>query len=81
MRAAIKEQLEPKMMIADGFDDCIIGFAERCGQPNVLAYDANKIWKKLVKQGMTEDEAVEYFYFNISGAYVGEGTPVFIHKV
>lgn len=81
MRAAIKEQIEPGMMIAEGFDDCIFGFAERCGQPNVLAYDANKIWRKLVKQGMTEDEAVEYFYFNISGAYVGEGTPVFIHKV
>jgi hypothetical protein len=81
MRAAIKEQLEDHMMKADGFDDCIIGIAERCGSPNLVAYDAQKIFKKLVKQGMTEDEAVEYFYFNISGAYVGEGTPVFIHKL
>lgn len=69
------------MMITDGFDDCIVGLAERCGSSNVLAYDAKKIFKKLVKQGMTEDEAVEHFYFNISGAYVGEGTPVFIHKI
>jgi len=81
MRAAIQEHLEPDMMIADGFDDCIIGLAERCGSNNVLAYDAKKIFKKLVKQGMTEDEAVEHFYFNISGAYVGEGTPVFIHRI
>lgn len=81
MRAAIKEHLEPHMMKADGFDDCIIGLAERCGLENVLAYDAKKIFAKLVKQGMTEEEAVEYFYFNISGAYVGEGTPVFIHRL
>lgn len=81
MKASVKESLEPHMMTLDGFDDCILGIAERCGQPNLLAYDANKIWKKLVKQGMTEEEAVEYFYFNISGAYVGEGTPVFIHKL
>jgi hypothetical protein len=81
MREAIQEQLEPHMMIADGFDDCIIGLAERCGSNIVLAYDAKKIFKKLVKQGMTDDEAVEHFYFNISGAYVGEGTPVFIHKI
>jgi hypothetical protein len=81
MKAAIQERLEPHMMTLDGFDDCIIGLAERCGQDNLLAYDANKIFKKLVKQGMTEEEAVEYFYFNISGAYVGKGTPVFIHKL
>ena len=80
MRAELEEQLEPHMMTADGFEDCIIGIAERCGSPNLIAYDAKKIWKKLVKQGMTEEEAVEYFYFNISGAYVGEGTPIFIHK-
>lgn len=81
MKEAIKEQLEDHMMIADGYDDCIIGLAERCGSPNVLAYDARKIFKRLTKDGMTEEEAVEYFYFNISGAYVGEGTPVFIHRI
>lgn len=81
MKESIKEHLEDHMMVMDGYDDCIIGIAERCGQPNVLAYDTKKVFKKLVKQGMTEDEAIEFFYFNQAGAYVGEGTPIFIHRL
>lgn len=27
---------------------------------------------------MTEEEAVEYYYYNIVGSYVGEKTPIFI---
>jgi hypothetical protein len=30
------------------------------------------------RDGMTYDEAVEYFNFNVSDAYVGEKTPAFI---
>ena len=29
--------------------------------------------------GMTMDEAEEYFHFNVLGSYVGEYTPVFIY--
>ena len=29
---------------------------------------------------MTEEEAVEYFQFNVQGAYVGESTPIFIYS-
>jgi hypothetical protein len=34
-----------------------------------------------MKDGMEYDEALEYFDFNIAGAYVGEQTPIFIHKI
>lgn len=81
MKAAIEEQLEDHMMIMDGYDSCIAGIAMRFGYPNVLAYDYEKVIRKLVKQGMTEEEAVEWFEFNMIGAYVGEGTPIFIHKL
>lgn len=81
MKATIEEQLEDHMMVMDGYDDCILGIAERCGDPNVLAYDTAKIIKKLMKEGMSYDEAWEWFSFNQVGAYVGEGTPVFIHKL
>jgi hypothetical protein len=30
---------------------------------------------------MTMEEAMEYFEFNISSAYMGENTPIFITKV
>ena len=65
------------LLFADGFDEAIIGVAERIGMEPVVAYDTNKIIEILSRE-MTEDEAVEYFEFNILGAYMGERTPVFI---
>jgi hypothetical protein len=65
------------LLFADGFDEAIIGVAERIGMEPVVAYDTNKIIEILSRE-MTEDEAVEYFEFNILGAYVGERTPIFI---
>ena len=62
----------------DGFDKAIMGYAGRCGMNDVLLYSMKKIIKILKKRdGMTEDEALEYFYFNIKGSYMGEGTPLF----
>ena len=29
---------------------------------------------------MTEEEAIEYFDYNVIGSWVGEDTPIFIHK-
>ena len=67
------------MMKADGFDEAIIGIAQRCGSEDVLAYDAEKCLEILVeKDDMTQEEAMDYFSFNVSGAYVGEGTPIFV---
>ena len=62
----------------DGFDKAIMGYAGRCGMNDFLLYSMKKIIKILKKRdGMTEDEAMEYFYFNIKGSYMGEGTPLF----
>jgi len=73
------EESNPQALKADGFDDAIIGIASRCGQPDLLAYDVNKIIEVLhERDGMTYEEAVEFFDFNILGAYVGENTPIFI---
>ena len=38
-----------------------------------------KILKK--RDGMSEDEALEYFYYNIKGSYMGEGTPLFFDDI
>ena len=65
------------LLFADGFDEAIIGVAERIGMEPVVAYDTNKIIEILSRE-MSEDEAVEYFEFNILGAYMGERTPIYI---
>ena len=73
-----KEDLDCEgLLFADGFDDAIIGIAERIGMEPVVAYDTNKIIEILARD-MPKEDAVEYFEFNILGAYMGERTPVFI---
>jgi hypothetical protein len=62
----------------DGYDDCVIGIVERFGNPNFLVYDKKKIISRLIKDGMTEEEAIEYYEFNMLGAWVGEATVGFV---
>jgi len=70
------------MLIADGFDEAVLGVARRCGQPDLIAYDVEKIIEILVtRDDMTYEEAVEFFDFNIAGAWMGEETPIFIIKM
>tara|TARA_X000000950_G_scaffold211390_1_gene254223 strand:- start:137 stop:379 length:243 start_codon:yes stop_codon:yes gene_type:complete len=66
------------MMRAHGLDEAVIGVGQRCGQDDVLVYDAQKIVDILVKQGMDREEAWEFFEFNICGAYVGPMTPIYM---
>jgi hypothetical protein len=62
----------------EAFDVAIIGLAERCGQPTLVAYDRQRCIEVLMADGMDHDEAEEFFEFNTAGAWVGEGTPIFI---
>ena len=64
------------------FDAAILGVAERIGMSPIVAYDTAKILDILCERdGMDDDEALEYFEFNIAGAYVGDRTPIFISRV
>lgn len=64
-----------------GFDDCISGVVERYGSPDVLCYDLSKVIDKLMRRdGMTEEEAYEFWEYNQLGAWMGEQTPCFIRS-
>ena len=65
---------------ADGFDDAILGLGRRCSQPDLLVYDVDKCVDILMEDGMTQEEAMEYFEFNVVGAWMGEGTPIFLYS-
>lgn len=64
---------EDEILKANGFDDAIIGIEESTQR---LIYSCSKCIDILIAGGMTEEEATEYFNFNVSGAYVGEKTPI-----
>jgi hypothetical protein len=68
--------IDPTILIADGYDDCIIGLTFRDDEL-VALYSADRILEKLA-QDMTDIEALEYFEYNIEGAYMGVKTPKYI---
>ena len=59
----------------DGFDNAIIGVQEGI-QPR-LVYD---LWKivDVLTEDMSEEDALDYIAYNITGAYVGESTPIIV---
>lgn len=71
-------ELHTDLLKMDGFDDCVVGICERFGMEAVLAYDRDKVIAKLMGEGMTEEEAEEFFEYNQIGAWMGERTPVFV---
>ena len=74
------EEIAPDALLADGFDEAIIGIAERCGQPPLVAYSVDRCVEILEGQGMSREEAEEFFDFNVAGAWMGEMTPVWIRS-
>jgi hypothetical protein len=62
---------------ADGFDEALIGVDTKSMR---LVYSYSKCIQILCR-GMNEVEAIEYFDFNVSGAYVGEKTPIWCDDI
>lgn len=79
----LQEQIadeNPDALFADGLDEALIGPARRCGQPTLAAYSVSRALRILVERdGMTYEEALEFFEFNTAGAWVGENTPMWIY--
>lgn len=64
------------LLFADGLDEAIIGVDTVQMR---VCYDVDKCINILRNEhGMELDEAIEFFDFNIAGAYVGEQTPLYI---
>tara|TARA_R110000824_G_scaffold390651_1_gene587182 strand:+ start:290 stop:529 length:240 start_codon:yes stop_codon:yes gene_type:complete len=70
------------MLLADGFEKAFVGLTIPSPKGNEVAvYDYMLCIDVLMKRdGMNEEDAIDYFYFNVVGAYVGEYTPVFINR-
>ena len=72
-------EIDEEILLADGFEDALLGYAERAAAPIVAAYDRERCIQIMIdRDGMTFEEAEEFFDFNVVGAYMGEKTPVFI---
>jgi hypothetical protein len=64
---------EEDLLKADGFDDAIIGLDNSNMR---LIYSKSICIEILMSDGMKEEDALEYFEFNVSSAWVGDMTPI-----
>ena len=71
------------MLKADGFEAATVGKVyDLATSSERLVYSFEQCVGILIKRdGMTSDEAIEYMEFNVTGAYVGYGTPLFIYEL
>ena len=83
-RLALSE-VDPEILLFDGFDDALIGYTDSWGSENSRSmravYSYEKCLTVLMNDGLSYESAVEHFEFNTLGAYVGPRTPVVVHLV
>ena len=73
-------ELNPEALTADGYDGALIGIGTQFNTA-LAVYDWEECVELCIKDGMEYAEAVEYMDFNVTGAYMGKGTPIFLtHK-
>jgi hypothetical protein len=66
-------------VLLDGLEDAIIGVVEEFGNGRRILYSRSKIIQILCERdSMTEEDAEEFYSFNILGLYASEQNPVFL---
>ena len=66
-----------RAMFVDGHDDAIVGWST----DGRVIYIVDLMLGTLIERdGMTEEEADEFFSFNIECAYVGKYTPIYMYE-
>jgi hypothetical protein len=71
----IENYYEYDFLIADGFNDAVIGVDESSMR---LIYSVSKCLE-ILQEYLSEEDAIEYFEYNVSSAYVGEQTPIWCY--
>lgn len=65
---------DEELLFVDGFDAAIIGIDTVNYR---VVYNIEIIIEVLISEGMSYEDALEHFSYNIQGAYVGEKTPIY----
>lgn len=80
---AVMMKTRMKMLKADGLDEAIIGQTTLWNvDGDVLVYSVDTIISILMnRDGLSYEEAFEFFEFNIQGSYVGDHTPLYVHTI
>jgi hypothetical protein len=70
----IEDAGDDQLLFFTDHDDCIIGLMERKGMEPVVCYDYDKLISRYMADGMSYDDAVEWYCSTID-AWMGDKTP------
>ena len=70
-------EMNDQALFPTGYERAVIGYVERFGMDPLVLVDKEKMLEMMVADGMTYEESLEFYEFNIIGAWVGDGTPCF----
>ena len=72
------QEYNEEALLIDGFDDALIGIIEQFGRPPIALYDRQKCITVLMEHnGMSDEEAKEFFEFKIIGDHAGKNAPAY----
>jgi hypothetical protein len=66
---------DEQFLKVDGLDNAVIGVEE---YEMRLVYSVDKCIEIFMTQGMEYDEALEFFDYNVRGAWMGDKTPIWV---
>lgn len=72
-------EINPSIILCDGFEEALVGYCDIFNK-TIAIYDLKKCINILInRDNLTEEEALEYYYFNIIGSSIdSENNPGFI---
>lgn len=70
------EEKFDEVLFAEGFEEAIIGVARQFDKTFVV-YDYKAVMK-ILQRDMSPEDAVEFFEFNMVGAWMGDNTPAYL---
>lgn len=69
----------PELICLDDYDEAILGVITKSDGELCIAYSQSEVIRKLMsRDGMTYEDAMDYFEYNIQGSWIGNKTPIFV---
>jgi len=69
----VEKYPEEEILKADGFDEAILGVEESSMR---LIYSTKECINILINEGLSEEDSLDHFYYNVQGSWVGDKTPI-----
>lgn len=68
----------PESLLADGLEAAYLGYVINTHCRPVAVYDSNECVRIMMRDGMTEEEAVQYLDLHTFCSYTGANGPLFV---